>query len=284
MLTPSKELNLLLLYVAAVCAERYGVKLFFVMGMAHHYHLIAQDPRGRICDFCRDLDATLARSLNSKYGRHEALWSSQGVSRVEIHTEQDLMEKLVYLGLNPMTAHLVEKLEDWPGVWTRSEEILQGEVKLERPDMPYFSRSSWPKKVTMRLEVPELLGHLGKGAYVKRLFGRIEEGAKQLSHHRKAEGKRVLGAKRVMAQSIYGTPKKPHKGRSMDPQLACKDKSLRIALLKDLRQFREDYREAKARWLAGLKDVLFPAGTQLMERLVGARCEIRPPGLVFQGV
>ena len=284
LLTPSKQTNQLFLYLLAVCAERYMMKVHMATVMSNHDHIVLTDPNGRIADFCRDLGALTARSLNRQYDRQEAVWSCKPVSRQELHTAEDVMDKLVYTALNPVKADLVEIPEQWPGVRILSKEVRAGRVEVSRPDVPFFTNSKLPKSAVLKLSKPHHFEDVGKEEYLRQLDERIGAGVRELRLARRAKRKKVLGAVAIKAQSIYDTPSEPTKKRSISPQLACKNKVLRIRLLKDLRRFRDAYQEAKAKWLAGVTDVLFPAGTQLMDRLPGARCESRPPGLALQGL
>ena len=58
--------------------------------------------------------------------------------------------------------------------------------------------------------------------------------------------------------------------------MACKNKWRRIELLRRLKQFAYDYREAWLRWQQGFREVIFPPGTYAMARLHNVTCAPAP--------
>jgi hypothetical protein len=48
--------------------------------------------------------------------------------------------------------------------------------------------------------------------------------------------------------------------------VASRNKWARLEALQRCKQFATDYREAWRRWCAGVRDIVFPAGTYLMAR------------------
>jgi hypothetical protein len=69
----------------------------------------------------------------------------------------------------------------------------------------------------------------------------------------------------VLAQSWRESPTSVEPRRNLRPRLAACDPSSRIAALLQYRAFLAAYRDARARWLAGL-DAVFPPGTYWLHR------------------
>jgi len=59
----------------------------------------------------------------------------------------------------------------------------------------------------------------------------------------------------------------------MSPRIAAKSKWLRIEAIGRRKEFFEMYRQAIKAWIAGVVDVVFPAGTYWMRRFARILCE-----------
>jgi hypothetical protein len=65
----------------------------------------------------------------------------------------------------------------------------------------------------------------------------------------------------------------------LNPRVAARSKWSRIESLMRDRAFRDAYAAARASFAAGIRDVLFPAGTYWLRRFTQALCEpIATPG------
>ena len=85
-------------------------------------------------------------------------------------------------------------------------------------------------------------------------------------------GRRFLGVSRVLAQSPYARPPSRAPRFDLKPGIAARDKWKRIEALSRLLGFLRAYRAAWAAMRAGLRDVIFPAGTYLLRIQHGVRC------------
>lgn len=267
-------------YCIALAAARHGVFLHAVMVMSNHWHAVLTDPHGRVTEFARDVHALIARSLNAHYGRWESFWSSQRLSLVELAGADDVLEKLVYTTTNPVEAGLVERPSDWPGLRTLPAHVPDAPRRFERPKTRFFRRSGLPEEVKLKLTVPAQLAHLGSREYVRRYEDRVRERVEAAGALRVREGRGVLGVHALKRQRKDGRPKTSAPRRKLDPAIASRDPARRVALLKELRAFRDAYREARRRWFEGDTDVLFPRGTLLMASLPTVRCERGPPSVL----
>jgi hypothetical protein len=88
----------------------------------------------------------------------------------------------------------------------------------------------------------------------------------------KLAGRPILGRKAVLRQDPFSFPEGREPRRNLNPRIAAKDKWRRIEAIKRLKTFYADYKRALASYVAGERDVLFPAGTYWMVRYAGARC------------
>ncbi|MEQ9080763.1 MAG: transposase, partial [Sandaracinaceae bacterium] len=88
-------------------------------------------------------------------------------------------------------------------------------------------------------------------------------------------GWKVMGPTRARNVSPYRRAKTFEARGTLRPHVAAGpgQTEARIAAIEQLVEFREKHREAKRRWCAGDRDVVFPAGTYWMVKHHGARVE-----------
>src|SRR5690606_32680575 len=99
-------------------------------------------------------------------------------------------------------------------------------------------------------------------AFRAELAGRIAARVKEIHAERAAEGQRGwVGVKAIRQQRWSDHPGVQSATGSLNPRIACKDKWRRIELLNQQVGFWQEYREARVRYLAGERNVVFPAGT-----------------------
>ena len=86
------------------------------------------------------------------------------------------------------------------------------------------------------------------------------------------KGEKAMGMKWVKKQFWGAMPGKEDLfGRN--PTVSASSRWDRVEAQQRRQDFLAAYRSARERWLAGEKDVVFPAGTWLLKRRFGVRCE-----------
>jgi hypothetical protein len=138
-LTPTAEVNHIVLYALAVAVSRYGVDLHGFMAESTHHHTSTTDdaPESRLSDFFGLFHSLTARALNAHYGRGENLWCSGSFDNVEVHDKATAEEQLLYLWTQPVKDGLVERPEDWPGVKFLPEDFGRT-ITVPRPETAFF--------------------------------------------------------------------------------------------------------------------------------------------------
>ena len=121
--------------------------------------------------------------------------------------------------------------------------------------------------------VPPQFGDLPVEEFRGLLIGVVKEREAEVRRGFAESGRTFLGVKGVMKQSPFGSPKTRALRRRLNPRLAGKDKERRLALIAQLKAFYEAYREAWRAFCAGVRDVVFPAGTYQMRVVHGASVE-----------
>lgn len=272
-LRPSKATTELLGFLLAVAAERFHIHLHAFCAMSNHLHLVLTDPEARLPAFMGFLDSLVGRSMNPRLGRDEHFWSSTSYSAVALQTPDDIIDKVVYVLANPVTAGLVQHGRLWPGLWSAPREFGAAPTEFLRPGFFFRKRgaTALPMRASLSLVVPPGFNSAAtfRRAVEAALALREEAVAVELA----ALHRGFLGVRRVLAQPPTARPRSPQPRGGLNPRVACKDKWRRIEALGHLKQFLTDYRRALQAWRARSADVLFPAGTYLMRVLHLAPCE-----------
>lgn len=303
---PVREVVQVFEYLFAVAAERYGMQVHEVLCMSNHFHALITDVEGRLPEFMTYFDSLLARSLNAMRGVSGSVFEKE-YSLVEVTDDEKGLEHAVYTLANPCSVHLVRRSKQWPGfstlrmkygetrtierpkvgLWKREGERERGETvenrgrrKAREPKRALHrgKPSVLPEVVELRLVRPPVYRMLSDAELRAEVWERLDARELELIEERRARGAEVLGAAKVLAQPWYGFPGRPEDMFGMDPGVSGKSKWARIEALQRRKEFAAAYALARARFLAGVRDVLWPFGTWLMRVRFGLACETAPPG------
>ena len=256
LLRPDPKLEQLYLYVLGLAAMRTGVDLIHATLMSNHEHLVLGDRGATRVAFYQYLHALVARAGNCLRGRFENLWDTAQTSVVRLVTGDDLVDKIVYAATNPVTARLVARVDQWPGVNTLRALLDKQPIVVKRPH--WFFSDRMPDEVTLHFRLPPEVGD--EDEVLDRIRRRIAEVEEAEAARRAQTGARVLGRRAVRKQSWRDRPRTREPRFGLRPQVACRNRWARIEALQRNRDFLEAYSEARRLWLAG-KPTLFPPGT-----------------------
>ncbi len=263
LLRPSKVVNEVFLYVLAVAAKRYDIRVHAYCVLSNHYHLVVTDPHARLPAFQQFLAGLVARALNALHGRREYFWDSSTFSAVALATPEDIVAKTAYTLANPVAAGLVRKGREWPGLWS-SPDRTGSTIRMRRPEHFFAGDGYLAETIELRLVVPP-------GFSSARAFREALEPV--LASQEAKEGSRdFLGARRALAQQPLDRPRSPEPRGKLSPRVAARDKWKRIELLGRLKTFLTDYAEALEAWRENRRRAVFPAGTYLMKVAHGVAC------------
>ena len=272
-LRPDPQVNALILYCLALAAARHGIALHAYVVLSDHYHFILTDPRGVLPLFEHAFDLLVARALNARYAHFEAFWASGTYSAVELTDRDAVLEKIAYVLANPVSAGLVSRGELWPGLISRPCDLGAPPRLVPRP--PHFFRQhgpgALPAEVPLTLVVPPGFGDQPLDEV------RAEVAARVAAHEERARqerrGRPFLGRRGVLRQGVFARPGDHEPRFRLNPRVAGRDKWERIAALGRLRDFLAAYRRAWEQLRAGVRAVVFPAGTWKLRRELGVLCE-----------
>lgn len=249
----------------AVAVRRFGIQLHAFCVLSNHFHLVVTDPGARLPAFEQYLDSLVARAVNSTLGRWESFWAPSSYSAVELLSPDDIVDKAAYTLANPVAAGLVRHGRDWPGLWSRPEQVGAGAMRVERPGV--FFRAEGPMPETVELELVPPPGFESPAAFREKLEVALTEREQRVVVERREGREQQVGEREPTARPVTGESR-----RGLRPKVAGRDKKKRIEALKRLKDFMSAYREAWKAMHAGVRDVLFPHGTYWLRVAFGVRC------------
>jgi putative transposase len=273
LLRPDEITNNTFLYCLIEAARRYKIDILLPMAESNHHHTVLYDKNGDVPLFVERFHKMVARCMNARWGRGENLWAAGTLCLTRLVTREAVIDKLVYTATNPVKDHLVDKALQWPGVngyrnWLNGEPLC-----AVRPTHFFRDDGVMPAVVELSISIPPELGDTA--AVIAEVKAAVEAAEKKLRAARLASGKRVLGAKQILAQSWKASPDTVAPRSTVRPRFAGSG-AARIAALAEYRQFLHDYATARGRWLKGAP-VVFPPGTYWLARRAAVPVAPSPP-------
>ena len=119
--------------------------------MPTHIHLAIKEIRKNgITKFMGDLTNSYSKYFNPKHKRQGPLWSGP-FKNIPVETDEQLLHLTRYVHLNPVTAGLVDKPEDWPA--SSYHEYLDADTphRCEFKKLISLSPAAYSKFVTDRI-------------------------------------------------------------------------------------------------------------------------------------
>ncbi|MEM7262568.1 MAG: transposase [Planctomycetota bacterium] len=286
LLTPTPFVTQVMLYCLAVAANRFGVAVHAACVMSNHVHLVLTDYKGWLPKFMHWFNLQSSKCLNAHYGRAGPLWEDRPYSRVtlngEVETEDvidplscddDILDKMVYVLTNPVSAGLVPCGEDWPGLRTGFLEGGREEISVERPKL-YFK--SPPPKAVLSVVRPPCYQDLSDEEFSELLEARVLEREQQARSQFEDDARDFEGAERVVTQDIYEKPATEEPVGGANPRVAGRDRWRREERFRRDEVWLLDYVFALREFPAD-PTVEFPAGTYELGEQLGVRvAEQRP--------
>ncbi len=257
------------MYVLALAAQRFEMRIHAFCVLSNHFHIILTDPQACLPAFHQLLDALVARAINASLGRWEAFWAPNSYSAVTLPSPSDVVDKTAYALANPVAAGLVPAGGAWPGLWSAPERIGGDAYVVRRPKHFFDPKGGLPDEVTLHLTPPA--GFDSARQFREKLTDALEAREADARSHWRARGG-FLGVARVLAQKPTARPASGEPRRNLNPRVAGRDKWKRIEAVGRLVEFLRSYRIAWNARREGGAEVVFPYGTYLMRVLHGVPC------------
>jgi putative transposase len=270
LLRPSFLTNAIFLYVLAVAAQRCGVLVHAFCVLSNHVHLVVTDLYGRLPEFEHYLDGNVARAMNVALGRSQSFWDDSGYNSVVLATPEAVIDSTAYVLANPVAAGLVASGSEWPGLWSDPALVGGAPIETERPTVFFRPEGPTPARVALQLTPPPgFTADEFREGVLAALAAREQEARAGVG----AKGHGFLGVRRVLEQKTTTRAARPEARGKLRPTFATRDKKRRLEELLRISDFLDRYRRARARFTAGVRDVVFPAGTYWLRVSCAVACE-----------
>jgi REP element-mobilizing transposase RayT len=276
LMRPDRETNNAFIYCLAEAAARFEIEVLFTVAMSNHHHTGIYDPHGNYPAFIEHFHKMFAKCQNALRGRWENFWSSEQTSVVRLVDPNDAIEKMLYALTNPVKDGLVERSHHWPGVSSIGSLLHGTMLSATRPKHFFREEGSMPEVVTLRFARVRGFEELSDGELAAWVLERIRLFEENAATERHRAGVRIVGRKEVLKQQWTDRPNSREARRQLNPRVSARSQWSRIEALMRNRTFRDAYADARARFAAGIRDALFPAGTYWLRRFASALCEPQP--------
>ena len=276
LMRPDEKTNNAYIYCLAVAAQRYRIRVIFTAAMSNHHHTGIEDPDGNYPAFLEHFHKLFAKCQNALRGRWENFWSSEQTSVVRLVDPDDIIDKMVYALTNPVKDRLVEKAHHWPGVSSLGAVIHGKLLVASRPRHFFRDDGGMPDVVSLSISRPAPFEDLSEKEFATMVEERIRTVEQKVSAECHRVGVQVLGRRAILAQRWHAQPSSREPRRQLDPRVAARSHWSRIEAMLRNRAFRDAYIAARAAFIAGVRDVVFPAGTYWLRRFVQATCILSP--------
>lgn len=267
LLRPDRVLNDAFVYCLALAAGRYKVEVHALCAMSNHYHLIITDNEGVLPDFMAWLNRQLAMCVKRLRKWDEVVWEPNvAYSAVELTGPSEVLDKVAYVILNPVSAALVRLPEQWPGALSTYGTLLTGSIEAERPGV--WFKDVKPAVVSLELSVPPCFSE--SAPYLQAVEALLERRLSTLRKEHQRRGCGYLGRVGVRRTRVTGRPYKKKERLGRSPTFSALTHRGWQRACRRLQAFRLAYREAYKAWRGGDRQVVFPAGTWWVVRCAGA--------------
>jgi hypothetical protein len=273
---PDRDTNNAFVYCLAEAAARFRIEVLFTVAMSNHHHTGIYDPEGNYPAFIEHFHKLFAKCQNALRGRWENFWSSEQTSVVRLVDPADVVDKMTYALTNPVKDGLVERAHHWPGISSLGFLSHGRPAVALRPKHFFREDGSMPDSVSLVFARPRGLEHLSAPEFAALVLERVREVEESAAVERRRKGTRILGRKHVLAQRWSERPVTREPRRELSPRVAARNKWSRIEAILRNRAFREAYLQARALFIKGTRNVLFPAGTYWLRRFAQATCAASP--------
>ncbi len=137
---------------------------------------------------------------------------------------------------------------------------------------PRPPRESLPDEVTVTISRPPGYDHMTLDEVRAHFRTLLDERVASIHAEREAEGlTHFMGVEAILAQNPFESAGGTFPSFARTPRIAGRGSKGHKALLRDLQEWRQQYRAALALWREGRRDAVFPWGSYWLPRFHGAR-------------
>jgi hypothetical protein len=268
LLRPDSVMTQIIVYWLAVAAARTGLQVHAFCAMSTHIHLVVTDVEGNLPDFLGFFHRMVALCTMA-YRRWDAsIWDGSATSVVRLATPVAVVEKIAYVLANPVAAGLVRRAHEWPGAKVLVDQIGDGKLSARRPEV-YSNPKNWPEEATLPIVLPPGLTPEEEASFHRQVATEVARLEAEAEAQMAEQGRVPLGVEgaRNVPPTARATSVEPTIDRNPTFAVGPHQGSAWQNAVAALRAFRTAYRDAFQRWCAGVRTIVFPAGTWLMHKL-----------------
>jgi REP element-mobilizing transposase RayT len=261
-LLPKPKINRLIGAWLAKALQEHGdgIQLYAFIFLSNHLHLLLRDTKGQLAELMWFFQSNLARAVNRELGRHGHFFSRE-YDAVPVLTDADFEERYAYVVTNAVKAGLVDRAAHGPFLSSLETALTDKPLRFSWLDRTRLHnrtrrgqrvrRRDFERTYELRLALPPQWRGLSTRARRARIRGLVRTSEQRYRRERRAEGRGVLGRRRILAQSPLMRPRNP--ARRPRIKVFCKLRELKEAYLAGLRELVGRYREAYGAWLAAIR-------------------------------
>ncbi len=277
LLRPSPTLNETVIGVLGRAQRLYDVRCSCVVFVSNHWHaLLSVQDAQQLSRFMQYVNSNVAREVGALVDWSGPFWSRRYSAIVVSEEETAQVARLRYCLAHGVKEHLVERVDQWPGVHSArailDDKSLQGywfdrtQEYAARNRGEDFGRLKFAAEEAFVLTPLPCWEHLEPEQYRARVRSLIEDIETEATAARTATGIPALGAAEILSQRPHTRPNKTKK--SPAPRFHAASKAIREGLREAYSLFLAAFRDAADLLKAGDRSARFPLGSF-------------PPGLPF---
>ncbi|HTQ78637.1 MAG TPA: transposase [Thermoanaerobaculia bacterium] len=270
LLTPSDEVNALILGALGRAQQLYPVGICAFAFMSNHFHLLLRvESTRQLSSFMCHFNGNLAREVGRLREWREKFWGRRFQAIPVSDEEEAQVERLRYVLAHGCKEGLVERLRDWPGLSAvralLEEEALEGlwfdrtREHASRRRGVASDRRQYSTAYKVELEPLPCWAQLSPQEYRGRIAELVRGIETEAAAAREKSGLPAQGASDIQAQKPEDHP--PLLKKSPAPQFHAASRRVRRELQEAYRWFAAAFRQAAERLRAGERDVAFPFGS-----------------------
>ena len=284
-------------YCLGLAAAKHDVALHHTMRAVSHHHTMVTPNGKNIAEFTRALHQPMSCFLNTLLQRRgfdalDQVFDHRPTHRMRLLDCEAMVQQAMYQQMQNVESGLVRRPEEMPGCGFDFDLWLPGRtLEVRRPDV-YFDPRTQPDVVRLNYTPPPELVVLFGGDYHRLVHAMKKQERETLAalHERRrmqarAGGKRdrYRGADAARNVHPFDEPRTKREARGeLVPSFrvgarGAEGRALRMRAAIEIGAFRERNRECSQAWRSGERDVVFPYGTDLLERQYGAQVAERAP-------
>jgi REP element-mobilizing transposase RayT len=270
LLTPSTELNEIILGALGRAQELYPVGICAFAFTSNHFHLLLRvDSTRQMALFMGHFNSNLAREAGRLVRWCEKFWGRRYQAIPVSEEEGAQVDRLRYVLAHGCKEGLVEHLRDWPGV-SAVRALVEGRPleglwfdrtreNVARRRGIVFERLRYAIPYTVQLEPLPCWAHLSIEEYRGCIAEVVDEIESQAARERQLDDRPARGPEAILAQEPHQAPETLE--TSPAPLFHAASRKIRRELHEGYKRFVAAFRDAAERLRAGELDVVFPSGS-----------------------